>query len=436
MMEISKGKIKMLVDGARDVTGGEKVVELGNEMLSHLKREKLDLVFTEWIRILCLASYYIARSLSAGSTGSFIWGQCYRVGPCYDCCKPSAICPRLKNFTLVTQSDICHIIEVLATGNLQLLERLDLEVDSTNDNSIEFLFTFLRNSSSLQHLSIRSLASSPQKLLELLQIVDNHPTLQEMSVKNLGCRLTTDVDVNALGKLCSKYCDSMRTGFIRFIGGLSYDGVVVLVEFLQHKYGSRKLDLSSGGTSDDGTISLAKAIHHNSTIHILRLPSNSIGDKGAVALADALHHNSTLQSLYLYDNSIGDKGVVALADAFHHNSTLQSLYLNINSIGDDRGVALAEALLENQSLQKLFLYSNDDIGDRTTGKFLEALTQNLSINTVVVYQESVRNMLLNVQIIIKYKLSSPFLNGACNVIAELQSVKFHECANFQTMYIQ
>ena len=208
----------------------------------------------------------------------------------------------------------------------------------------------------MQHLSIRSLSSSPQKLLELLQTIDHHPTLQEKSVKNLGCRLTIDVDVNAFSQLCSKYRDSMRTDFIRSVGGLSDDGVVVLAEFLQHKCGSRELDLSDSGTSDDGTVSLAKALHHNSTIHTLKLWGNRISDDGAVALAVALHHNSTLQLLDLDRNSIGDEGAVALA----------------------------EALLENQSLQKLGLYDNDGVGDRATCKFVEALTQNSSINIVFV----------------------------------------------------
>ena len=117
----------------------------------------------------------------------------------------------------------------------------------------------------------------------------------------------------------------MRTKFIKSVGGLSDE--VVIAEILQHKYGSRELNLSHGGTSDDGTVSLAKALHHNSTIHELTLWDNGISDEGAVALA--------------------------------------------------------EALLKNQSLQRLNLNSNDGIGDRATGKFVEALTQNSSINKVV-----------------------------------------------------
>ena len=359
-MELTKERIKSLADGARDVTGEGKVVELGGEVLSHLNDDKLSLFYTELKNILCIQRLNIKEILTLWpdlsqlevlevSFGSKATEQDLVTIAHH---LPFAIC--LKIFILDTSLDIGCIIAALATGRLQQLERLDLEVGNITDNSTEFLITFLRNSSSLQHLSIRSLTTSPQKLLELLQTIDHHPTLQEKSVKNLGCRLTVNVDVNPLSQLCSNYCDSMRTDFIRYVGGFSDDGVVVLAEFLKHKYGSRDLNLNDGRTSDDGTVSLAKALHHNSTIHELRLWNNKITDKGAVALANALHHNSTIQSLHLDRNSIGDEGAVALA----------------------------EALRKNQSLRRLYLYDNDGIGDRATGKLVEALTQNSSIKKV------------------------------------------------------
>ena len=360
-MELTKERIKLLADGSREVIGGGKVVELGNEVLSHLNEDKLSLLYTEWKNILCIQRLIVKEIPSVLPDLSQLEELVVLLG--YKATEedlvtianhlPFATC--LKEFTLAAfRLDIGHITEALAADQLQQLERLDLEVGNITDNSTEFLITFLRNSSSLQHLSIKSLTTSPHKLLELMQTIDHHPTLQEKSVKGLACRITTDVDVNGLSQLCSKYCDSMSKDSISYLGGLSDDGVVVLAEILQHKYGSRELNLSCGGTSDDGTVSLAKALHHNSTIHILRLFGNKITDKGAVVLADALHYNSTLQLLYLMSNSIGDEGAVALA----------------------------EALLENQSLQRLALDGNAGIGDRAAGKFVETLTQNSSINEV------------------------------------------------------
>ena len=444
MKEISKEKIKMLADGARDVTGEGKIVELGDEVLSNLRGEKLDMLFTEWNNILCLQRLSIGRIPTVWSDLSQLevlkvsyYGYKATEQDYITVANHLPLAPCLKDFTLGTNSDIGHITAALATGQLQQLERLNLDVHSITDNSTEFLITFLRNSNSLQHLSITFLTTSAHKLLELFQTIDHHPTLQEKSVRELRCRVTTVVDVHALSQLYPKY--SIRTDLIRYLGGLSDDGVVALAEFLQHKYRSGELNVSRGETSDDGTVSLAKALRHNSTIHKLKLSHNSsigdkgavaladvlhhnstlqelnlyhnsIGDKGAVALADALHHNSTLQSLHLYSNrigdegavaladvlhhnstlqelnlyhnSIGDKGAVALADALHHNSTLQLLHLYSNRIGDEGAVALAEALLQNQSLQELYLHYNDGIGNKATGKFVEALMQNLSVNKV------------------------------------------------------
>ena len=333
-MEISKEKIQMLLDGSRDVTGEAIVVELGDDALSHLRRDKLDLLFTKWNNILCLQKLSIED-------------------------EPTV----LPDFS----------------------ELRELGFHFIADNNIEFLITLIKNSNSLRKFTMSmagNASESAHKLLELMQTIDHHPTLQEKSIWHLACRVTTDVDVNALSQLCSIDFVSMRTEFIRYVGGLSDDGVVVLADILQHKYGSRELDLDNG-TSDDGTVSLAKALHHNSTIHTLRLLGNKITDKGAVAIADAIHHNSTFQSLDLDSNRIGDKGAVALADALHHNSTLQKLELRHNSIGDEGAVALAEALLKNQSLQELYLHGNDGIGDRATGELVKALTQNSSINKVI-----------------------------------------------------
>ena len=334
-MEISKEKIKMLADGARDVTGEAKVVELGDDALSHLKRDKLDLLFTEWNNNLSLQKLSIKEKLS-------VW----------------------PNFS----------------SELRVLELCDI-----TDEKIEFLITLIKKSSSLQRftMSMAGYASEcAHKLLELVQTIDHHPTLQEKSVKELGgCRVTTDVDVHALSQLCSKYYDSMRTNFIRYVGELSDDGVIVLADILQHKYGSRELNLSDGGTSDDGTVSLARALHYNSTIHKLKLHYNNISGKGAVALADTLHHNSTLQSLDLMSNSICNEGAVALADALHHNSTLQSLTLNYNRIGKEGAVALADALHHNSTLQSLNLGGNS-IGDEGAVALADALHHNSTLQSL------------------------------------------------------
>ena len=306
-MEISKEKINMLADGAMEVTGVGKVVEFGNDALSNLDTRKLDLLFTEWKNILCLQKLLIEKVPT-------VWPD---------------------------------------FSELRVLELCDI-----TDENIEFLITLIKNSSSLRKFTMSmavNASESAQKLLDLVQTIDHHSTLQEKAVKELRrFKVTNDVEVNVLSQLCSKEFVSMRADFIAYVGGLSDNRVVVLAEILQHKYGSRELDLSEGGTSDDGTVSLAKALHHNSTIHELRLLGNRISDKGAVALADALHRNSTLQSLRLDNNSIGDEGAVALA----------------------------EVLLKTQSLHRLDLDGNDGIGDRATGKVVEALTQNSSINKV------------------------------------------------------
>ena len=225
-MELTKERIKLLADGARDVNGEGKVVELEDKVLSHLKGDKIDMLFTEWNKFLCL------RKVSVN-----------------DC-------------------------------------------------------------------------------------------------------------------------------------GISNEGAKSLANVLHHNSTIHTLNMWGNEIGDEGAIALADALHHNCTLKLLNLSSNSIGNKGVSALADALHHTSTLQSLYLSNNRITGKGAVGLAEALQHNCTLQSLDLSRNRITDEGAVALAGALLKSQSLQRLDLDGNSGIGDRATGKIVEALTQNPSINRV------------------------------------------------------
>ena len=225
------------------------------------------------------------------------------------------------------------------------------------------------------------------QLLELLEAVYHHHTLEEKSVVEAACRLTTDDDLKALSQIFSSYFDSMRTDFIKYVGELTDDGTTVLAEILEHKYRSRDLYLHKG-SSKNGLMSLAKALYHNSTIYVLNLNHNGIGDSVAVSLSQTLRHNSTLRELHLGGNSIGNEGAIALAQSLHQNSTLQILDLsNNNSISDEGAVALARALLKNHSLQMLSLVLIFGICEGVASEFVEALAKNLSIKRMTLSKD-------------------------------------------------
>ena len=139
-MEISKEKINMLADGAREVTGGGKVVEFGDDTLSHFYVNKLDLFITECNNILCLQELSIKEELNFRKYIS-VWPD--------------------------------------FSPELRVLELCDI-----TDKEIEFLITLIKKSSSLRKFSMSmtvDASESAQELLELIQTIDHHPTLQEKS---------------------------------------------------------------------------------------------------------------------------------------------------------------------------------------------------------------------------------------------------------------
>ena len=423
-MALSKEKIKVLAAGAANVTSIGKVVVLGEDMLINID---VRMLFNEWRSILhlnelsrgeCILPILDLSDLKVLEIhGTFPSLDSLPLSLCslsiYCCSLTDQECMTitslltsttcLKEFVYKEENNIylwphikgeriCFITKALATNQLLPLENFDLHFYEMCETDIEFLTTFVRNSTTLQQLSITllsSLTATASKILEFINTIYSHPTLQEKSLNlsQLACKVTDDADVNALSQLYSlSYMIFMSIHniiiIIKYIGQLSDHGATVLAEIFQHHYRLQTLDLSHGGTSNEGVISLAKALHHNSTIQELILTDNNISGEGAVALAQTLCHNSTILRLVLQNNSIGDEGASALAQSLHHNSTLFNLNLSRNSIGDEGVSALAESLHHNSSLRDLNLSENNIYNK---GKFAMAQISQLLLNNNLRY---------------------------------------------------
>ena len=370
---VSKEKIKLLANGAIESNGVGKIVHLGDDMLVNLPTTNFYMLFAKWSCLLHLQelSLFIPHRLPDLS--------------------------HLLSFSIeghVTDEVCTDLVSYLASTNC--LKKFSLKFK--DDYRTDYVYPEEPTS---------------QQLLELLETVYYHHTLEEKSVKEAACRVTTDDDVKALSQICSSYFDSMRRDFIRYVGELTDDGTTVLAEILQHKYRSRELKLDASknglmslakalyhnstihtlnlnykGIGESGAVSLSQTLHHNSTLSELQLTCNRIGDKGAIALSESLHQNSTLKIIDLSGNSIGDSGAAALAEALHHNSSLINIDLSHNSsIGDDGAVALARALLKNHSLQKFSLAGIIGFGERVASEFVQALAQNSSMKEMTLSED-------------------------------------------------
>ena len=430
-MALSKEKIKILAAGAANVTGEGKVVGLGEDI--PLPNTDVEMLLTEWSIILRLNELPPrAQSLlpildldladlkvleihgKFPSLDSLPLSLCSLSINCYnslsdqECMTITSLLTsttclkefvyKVQNKTLlwppIKEQKIGLITKALATNQLLPLENLDLHFSEMCETDIEFLTTFVRNSTTLQRISLSSSSSSLTAIapyIPFLNTVYHHPTLQEKSLNlgELACNITDDADVNALSQLCSSsYQVPMSKEFIKYIGGLSDNGTIVLAEIFQNHYRLQSLELSHGGTSNDGVICLAKALHHNSTIQTLILSDNSISGEGAIALAQTVCHNSTLLRLELQTNSIGDEGAIALAQALHHNFTLNTLDLMNNNIGNEGASALAQSLHHNPILSILNL-SKNSIGDEGASALAQSLHHNSTLSYLGLSENSI-----------------------------------------------
>ena len=338
---LTKENIKLLADGAVESNGVGKIVQLGDDMLVNLPRTNITMLFAKWSTLLHL------HELSL-----------------FTIPKPWPDLSHLLSFSIegyVTDKGCTDLVSYLASTNCLKKFSLKFKVDCNPKSP------------------------TSQQLLELLETVYHHHTLEEKSVKEAACRVTTDDDVKALSQICSSYLDSMTTDYIKYVGELTVDGTIVLAEILQHKYRSRELKLYA---SKNGLMSLAKALYRNSTIHTLYLYSNDIDESGAVSLSQTLHHNSTLSELQLGNNRIGDKGAIALSQTLHHNSTLSELQLGNNRIGDKGAIALSESLYQNSTLKFIGLSWNG-IGDIGAIALAQSLHQNSTLQILNLSQNSI-----------------------------------------------
>ena len=80
----------------------------------------------------------------------------------------------------------------MADNDLLPLERVELQCDrcQMNKNAYEYLLTFIKKTTTLQHFSMLSSEIAAHKLQEFWYYVNRDPTLQNKLLENLGLEVT------------------------------------------------------------------------------------------------------------------------------------------------------------------------------------------------------------------------------------------------------
>ena len=161
-------------------------------------------------------------------------------------------------------------------------------------------------------------------------------------------------------------------------GSCSGEGLLEVVQALQHITSLRSLDLSKNNMPNEVCNKLALAIrlnkhlerldlHNNNlnssamvilnsintleTLTMLDLSNNQINEEAGESLASIIMHNTELEDLYLIGNNLGE-GILEVAKALQHITSLTSLGLNISK---EASAELALAIESNKYLEVLWM---------------------------------------------------------------------------------
>ena len=332
----------------------------------------------------------------------------------YSHCLKSLCIEFTDNSSPLVIESISPIIEAMATNQSMPLSRFDLLCYCKFSATKRFA-EFIKNSTTLKHLTIGWCVFDIQDFLDLSIVVHQLPQLQEteisfngISVKVEGgketqlftqlladspdtLRLNTvtftrihDGEVEAIASALIQWYDIIHKMFTSDVNvlhklnlsdnNITDNGVCSLVKALNHKASPRALNLSRNCISNDGITVLAHALTGYTAVEHLNLSYNSIDDEGAAIIVESLH-NQTLSDLNLSSNNITDVGAASIAKGLSPTSHLRRLNLSNNYITDDGAMALAQAFCHTAELKVLNLSANNGIGEEGTNHLVQALAK-------------------------------------------------------------
>ncbi|XP_052445887.1 uncharacterized protein LOC127987559 [Carassius gibelio] len=284
----------------------------------------------------------------------------------------------------------CHVLAAALNSNPSNLTELDLSENKLGDSGVTEISSLLRNSQTLQILSLCRCSFTEKQFLILTSALKSNPShLRELNLSrnellgDSGVKHLSDLLMNTQFKLekldlyrCSiteKQCliltsalksnpSHLRELNLSCNKLLGDSGVKHLSDILMNtQFKLEKLHLRYCSITEKQCLILTSALKSNpSHLRELNLSGNELlGDSGVKHLSDLLMNTQfKLEKLDLYDCSITEKQCLILTSALKSNpSHLRELNLSWNKLLGDSGVKhLSDLLMNTQfKLEKLEL---------------------------------------------------------------------------------
>ena len=242
---------------------------------------------------------------------------------------------------------------------LKNLQTLSLQSTQLNDESIDFLLTFLQGViSSLKTLNLADNDISDEGIGTLSTVLLKCAHLSEL---NLSYNVLSEVSMNHLASVITAGCQ--MSSLVLRGNSIGDEGIEILLACMGEGYPLKHLDLSNNDVTSEGAALVASALC-SLLVHMetLALDSNAIGTEGADLIFSALQCNSSIQKLALNGCNIhsSDELLDIMKQSLLQAKSLQELEIECNYLGDEGISAICDIIQSKYPcLKNLGIASNE-----------------------------------------------------------------------------
>lgn len=231
--------------------------------------------------------------------------------------------------SLVFRVDLFQrLAEALAEGlsTNSALEELSLILSTSDTTAINTLARGIKQNCGLKSLLLNRCSLEDGQVAALIKALENHPSLQELSVQGSSCRAMGIVAISGLLQSTNEKPFKLDLSKQNFARNEMF-GISFLAPALPDNKSMRFLDLSSNALTDVDIACLASALAENSALEELKLVNCNLSDKAVQILATHLPRMAGLKSLWMQENPFSAKSANILLEAVKKNRQLEQLWL-------------------------------------------------------------------------------------------------------------
>ena len=264
------------------------------------------------------------------------------------------------------------IAERLVNTNTDSLLNIGLGENSATTTAADAIARFLSYN---RNLEIIDLAGNDLKADGIIKIMEKLQHIKSLRTLNLSNNNATVKAAYSIATVLSQNSKSLQK---LYLGKNNLRaGVTNIVKQLQNVCTLEELQLNHNNITAEAADDIAAALSHKANLTVINLNGNQLQMKGILTICQCLQTINTLKQLHLSDNKATESAARNIECVLSCNSNLQELDLSGNSLQANGVIKIALGLRKISRLQTLRLADNN----ATTADAAESIKDVLLLNT-------------------------------------------------------